>query len=66
MQLLDFGAHLRPQLGVEVGQRLVEQEDVRMADDGAAHATRWRWPPDSCAGRRSINASSPRMAAALV
>ena len=34
---LDLGAHLHAQLGVEVGQRLVEQEDLGVAHDGAAH-----------------------------
>ena len=37
VQLLDLGAHLHAQLGVEVGQRLVEQEHLRVAHDGAAH-----------------------------
>ena len=37
VHLLDLGAHLHAQLGVEVGQRLVEQEDLRVAHDGAAH-----------------------------
>ncbi|MCY1239821.1 hypothetical protein D9M72_526360 [compost metagenome] len=37
MQLLDLGAHLRAQLRIEVRQRLVEQEDIRLAHDGAAH-----------------------------
>ena len=37
VQLLDLGAHLHAQLGVEIGERLVEQEDLRIADDGAAH-----------------------------
>ena len=35
LQLLDLGAHLHPQLGVEVGERLVEEEHRRVADDGA-------------------------------
>ena len=35
-QLDDLGAHLVAELGVEVGQRLVHQEDLRAADDGAA------------------------------
>ena len=35
-QLDDLSAHLVTQLGVEVGQRLVHQEDLRAADDGAA------------------------------
>ena len=37
VQLLDLGAHLHAQLGVEVRQRLVEQEHLRVADDGPAH-----------------------------
>ena len=37
MQLLDLGAHRDAQLGVEVRQRLVEQEHLRIAHDGAAH-----------------------------
>ena len=37
MQRLDLGAHLHAQLGVEVGQRLVEQEQVGLAHDRAAH-----------------------------
>ena len=37
VQLLDLGAHLHAQLGVEVGQRLVEQEHLRIAHDRAAH-----------------------------
>ena len=37
MQLLDLGAHLHAQLGVEVGERFVEQKHLRIAHDGAAH-----------------------------
>ena len=37
LQPLDLDAHLRPELGVEIGQRLVEEEDGRLAHDGAAH-----------------------------
>ena len=37
VQFLDLGAHLHAQLGIEVGQRLVEQEHLRIAHDGAAH-----------------------------
>jgi hypothetical protein len=36
MQALDLDAHLRAQLGVEVGERLVEQEDQRVAHQAAA------------------------------
>ncbi len=37
MDALDLGAHLHAQLGVEIRQRLVEQEDFWIAHDGAAH-----------------------------
>ena len=33
----DLAAHLHAQLGVEVRERLVEQEHLRVAHDGAAH-----------------------------
>ena len=37
VQLLDLGAHLDAQLGVEVGQRLVEQEELGVAHQRPAH-----------------------------
>ncbi len=37
MHLLDFDAHLHAEFRVEIGQRLVEQEDFRVAHDGASH-----------------------------
>src|SRR4051812_33701799 len=37
MQLFEFGAQLDPQLGVEVRQRFVEEEDLWIADEGATH-----------------------------
>ena len=33
----DLGAHLNAQLRVQVRERLVHQEDLRLADDRAAH-----------------------------
>jgi hypothetical protein len=36
VQLYEFGAHLDAELGVEVGEGLVEEEDFGIADDGAA------------------------------
>jgi hypothetical protein len=33
----DLGAHLDPQLRIEVRERLVHQERLRLADDRAAH-----------------------------
>jgi len=37
VHLLDLGAHLHAQLGIEVAERLVEQEDLGSRTDGAAH-----------------------------
>jgi hypothetical protein len=37
VQLADLGTHLHTQLGVQVRQRFVEQEDLRVAHDGAPH-----------------------------
>ena len=34
-QLDDFSAHLIAQLGVQVGQRFVHQQHLRVSDDGA-------------------------------
>jgi hypothetical protein len=36
VELVDLGAHLDAHLGVEVGERFVEEEDGGLADDGAA------------------------------
>ena len=36
MQVADLGAHGHAQLGIQVGQRLVEQEQLGLAHDGAA------------------------------
>ena len=38
MQLGDLSSHLNAQLGVQVGQRLVQQEDLGLTDDGAAQS----------------------------
>ena len=37
VQLDQLGAHVHAQLGVQVAERLVEQENLRVAHDGAAH-----------------------------
>ena len=37
LQLADLVAHLHAQLGVEVGERLVEEEGLGLAHDGPAH-----------------------------
>jgi hypothetical protein len=36
MQLGEFGAHMHAQLGIEIGQRFVEQKPERLAHDGAS------------------------------
>ena len=38
MQLGDLGAHLHAELGVQVGERFVHQEDLRITHDGAAES----------------------------
>jgi hypothetical protein len=50
MQLADLEAHLHAQLGVEIGERLVEQEHLRSRTMARPMATRWRWPPESSRG----------------
>ena len=51
-ELDDLSAHLVTELGVEVGQRLVHQQDLRIADDGAADgdalALAGRTGPSAC------------------
>ena len=37
VELLDLGPHLDAKLGVEVGERLVEEEEHRIAHERAAH-----------------------------
>jgi len=37
VEALELDAHLHAQLGVEVGERLVEEEDWRVPHDGPAH-----------------------------
>ena len=37
LQTADFGAHLHPQLGIEVRQRLIEQEQFGGSHDGTPH-----------------------------
>ncbi len=59
VQLGELGAHVDAQLRVEVRQRLVHRGRRRDARTMARpSATRWRWPPESCAGRRSSSAPS--------
>ena len=37
VELADLGPHRHPELGVEVGERLVEQKHLGLADDGPSH-----------------------------
>ena len=37
LQRFDLRPHLDAQLGIEIGERLVEQEDLGFAHDGPAH-----------------------------
>ena len=67
MEELDFLAHLDAHLGVEVGERFVEEEGRRLADDGAADGDalaldrrRGSW------ALRSREFSMPRILAAFV
>ena len=48
----ELDPHLHAQGGVEVGERLVEQEHLGLATIARPIATRWRWPPDSSLGLR--------------
>ncbi len=36
VEFCDLDTHLNAQFGIEVGERLVEEEDTRVAHDGAA------------------------------
>ena len=65
VQLLELDAHLDAQLGVEVGQRLVEQEHLRMAHDGAAERDALALAAGELARLAARGARSmPRMSAA--
>ena len=58
MQRLDLAAHADAQLGVEIGQGLIEQEDLGIAHDGPAHgdalALAARKCRRACAARYSV------------
>jgi len=45
MQLLDFGAHVGAKFGIEIGQRLVEQEHLGVAHQRPAHGDALSLPP---------------------
>ena len=66
LQKLDLGAHLDPELGVEVRERLVEEEDLGLADEGAADGDALPLParevPRACGrgGDRGRGGARPR------
>jgi hypothetical protein len=66
LQRLQLGLHLLAQLQVERAERLVEQQTCGWLISARASATRWRWPPDNCAGRRSPDARQPHHGQQLV
>jgi hypothetical protein len=45
MQLRQLGSHRHPQLGVEIRERLVHQEGLRLTDDRAPHGDALALPP---------------------
>ena len=63
VQALDLGAHLDAQLGVEVGERLVEEEQLGLAGDGAADgdalALAAARAPSACGRAGARSAGSP-------
>ena len=65
MELDDLRAGLHAQFRVEVGQRLVEQEDLRLAHDGAAHRHTLALAARQLLGLRSSNCSMPSTLAAF-
>ncbi len=58
LQRPDLAAHLDAQLGVEIGERLVEQQHVRPITTARAIATRCSCPPESWCGQRGAKSSS--------
>ena len=45
VQQLDFGAHFRAQQRIQIRQRLVEQKQLRLPNDGTAHCDSLPLPP---------------------
>ena len=60
----DLGAGLDPQLGIEVGKRLVHEEHLRLPDDGPAQRHPLPLPAGEGPGPAVEGFSRPRMAAA--
>jgi hypothetical protein len=66
MQRFDLGAHLHAQLGVEIGQRLVEQEHLRIAHDGATDGDALAPPAGELAGIAVGERAQSRDAGSLI
>ena len=64
VQLVEQPDDLVAGRGVEVAGGLVGEQERRLADQGAAIATRWRWPPESSFGRWCMRFASPTAASA--
>ena len=62
LQLADLLAHAPAQLGIEVRQRLVEQQHLRLQISARATATRCCCPPESSDGARFSSPASPTRA----
>ena len=66
VQSRELGAHVDPELRVEVRERLVHQERGRLADDRPAHRDALALAARQRAGRRSSSSSSPSIRADLL
>ncbi len=65
MQARDLDPHLDAQLGVEIGERFVEQEHLRLAHDGAADGDALALAAgELSSGARCINSLMRRISAA--
>ena len=51
MDATDFGAHFQPQFGVEVGQRLIHQQQSRLDHDRAGYCDALLLPARKLAGQ---------------
>jgi len=54
LELLQLPAHALAELGVEVRERLVEEQDARLDDEAPGQSTRCCWPPLSWLGYRCL------------
>jgi hypothetical protein len=61
LQGFDLVPDLFPDAGIEIGQRLVQQQDSGADRQCTASATRWRRPPESAVTLRSPSPSNRSM-----